>query len=134
MTAYDDRVIAEFRANDGVVQGYGGALVVVHSIGARSGEPRVFPVMSLTEGGSWLIVASAAGAPANPGWYFNLLEHPDVSIETPRGSVDVHAIELEDEEWKAAFARFVERSATFAEYAQKAHPRRIPVFRLEPRG
>ena len=134
MSSHNDRIIAEFRANDGVVQGFGGDLVVVHSLGARSGEPRVFPVMSLTEGGSWLIVASAAGAPTHPGWYFNLVEHPDVSIETPQGSVDVHAVELQDEERQAAFARFVERSATFGEYAEKAHPRLIPVFRLEPRG
>lgn len=88
------------------------------------------------EGGSWLIIASAAGAASSPGWYSDLLAHPDVSIETPQGSVDVHAIDLvEDDEWEPAFDRFVERSATFADHHQRsAAPRRMPILRLEPRG
>jgi deazaflavin-dependent oxidoreductase (nitroreductase family) len=131
---YNRRVLDQFRANGGVVDGFGSGLVIVHSIGARTGEPREFPVAALAEGGSWLIVASAGGAPKHPGWYFNLVEHPDVAIETPQGSVDVHAIELADEEWRAAFDRFVQRSASFAEYEKRAAPRRIPIFRLEPRG
>ncbi len=47
----------------------------------------------------------------------------------------MHAIELtDDDEWEAAFGRFVERSRGFADYREKAAPRRMPILRLEPRG
>jgi deazaflavin-dependent oxidoreductase (nitroreductase family) len=135
MSGWNDRVVAEFRANGGHVHGFGAGLVLLHSTGARTGEPRVNPVAAVQEGGAWLICASLAGAPRNPGWYFNLRAHPDAVLETPQGSVDVHAIELtEDGEWEAAFARFVARSPAFAEYRRKAAPRRMPILRLEPRG
>jgi deazaflavin-dependent oxidoreductase (nitroreductase family) len=134
MSDHDDRVIAEFRSHGGRVVGYGSGLVLLHSTGARSGAPRINPVAAVQEGGSWLICASAAGAPRSPAWYFNLLAHPDASIETPQGSVDVHAIDLEGEERDAGFARFVERSPGFARYERDAAPRLIPVVRLEPRG
>jgi deazaflavin-dependent oxidoreductase (nitroreductase family) len=135
VSGYNDRVIAEFRANGGEVPGFGSGLVLVHSTGARSGEPRINPVAAMTDGGSWLICASLRGAPTNPAWYFNLVAHPDAAIETPHGSVDVHAIELtEDDDYDAAFGRFVERYPRFADYAVTAAPRRMPLFRLEPRG
>jgi deazaflavin-dependent oxidoreductase (nitroreductase family) len=135
MSGWNDRVIAEFRANEGRVRGFGTGLVLLHTTGARTGAARVNPVAAIPERGSWLICASLAGAPHHPAWYFNLLAHPEAVIETPQGSVDVHAIDLTDEEEReAAFARFVARSPAFAEYARKAAPRRLPVLRLEPRG
>jgi len=135
MSSYDDQVIAAFRANGGRVPGFGSGLVLLHSTGARSGEPRVNPVAAIPEGAAWLICASLAGAAHHPAWYFNLVAHPDAVIETPQGSVDVHAIDLvEDDEWSAAFARFVERSPAFADYRRSAAPRRMPILRLEPRG
>lgn len=134
MSDYNDRVVAEFRANDGRVAGFGSGLVLLHSTGAKSGEARINPVAAIQEGGSWLICASAAGAKRSPGWYFNLLAHPDASVETPQGSVDVHAIDLEGDERDAGFARFVARSSGFAQYERDAAPRVIPILRLEPRG
>jgi deazaflavin-dependent oxidoreductase (nitroreductase family) len=134
MSEYNDRVIAEFRASGGRVAGYGDGLVLLHSTGARSGEARVNPVLAIPEGGSWLVCASMRGGPTSPAWYFNLLAHPDASVETPHGSVDVRAIVLTDEERDAAFARFVERSPVFAEYQREAAPRILPVVRLEPRS
>lgn len=134
MTAYNDRVIAEFRSNGGRVEGYGDSLVLLHSTGAKSGEPRINPVLAILEGGSWLVCASMRGASTSPSWFFNLVAHPDASVETSSGSVDVHAIELEDEERDAAFERFVQRSPVFADYRRDAAPRVIPVLRLEPRG
>ena len=134
MSDFDERVIAEFRADGGRVQGFGGALVPLQTTGARSGASRTSPVMALQEGGSWLVVASAAGAPKDPAWAFNLRAHPDVAVESPIGALDVHAIELEDEERADAYARFVSRAPMFADYERKAAPRRMPIFRLEPRG
>jgi len=134
-SGYNDRVIAEFRANGGQVPGFGSGLVLLHSVGARSGEARINPVAAIQEGGSWLVCASLRGARTNPAWYFNLVANPDAAVETPQGSADVHAIEIEDDAgWEAAFARFTERSPAFAKYRVDAAPRRMPILRLEPRG
>lgn len=133
MSDYNDRVIAEFRANGGRVQGYGSHLVLLHTTGAKSGEPRVAPAFSLEDGDGWLVVASAGGRPKHPAWYFNLLAKPDIALETPTGLVDVHAAPLEGAEYDAAWARFVERAPTFAEYKERAGDRVIPVVRLTRR-
>jgi deazaflavin-dependent oxidoreductase (nitroreductase family) len=88
MTEFNDRVIAEFRANSGRVEtgGFGTNLVLIHSIGARSGTERVNPALSLKAGAARLVIASSAGRPNNPGWYYNLRAHPDITIETPEGT------------------------------------------------
>ena len=96
MTDSNDLVINEFRAHGGRVDigGFGTNLVLIHSLGARSGVERVHPVAPLRDGHDWLIVASAGGSPTNPTWYYNLLAHPDITIETPEGSEQVSAQEL----------------------------------------
>ena len=133
MSDYNDRVIAEFRANGGRVQGYGSHLVLLHTTGAKSGEPRIAPAFSLEDDDAWLVVASAAGQPKHPAWYFNLVAHPDIAVETPAGLVDVHATPLEGADYDTAWARFVDRAPTFAEYKERAGDRQIPVVRLTRR-
>jgi deazaflavin-dependent oxidoreductase (nitroreductase family) len=131
MTHYNATVIAEFRANGGNVPHFGSSLVLVHSIGARSGEPRINPVLGIGQpDGSWLIAASKAGAPSNPAWYFNLMAHPDASVETPEGTFPVHATELDGDEHTEAWAQFTTRSPGFADYQVTAGDRRIPVIKL----
>jgi deazaflavin-dependent oxidoreductase (nitroreductase family) len=134
MSGYNDRVVDEFRANGGRVHGFGDSLVLVHSVGARTGEERVNPAAALETDGSWLVCASVRGGPANPGWYFNLLAHPDTTIETPGGAVAVHAVEITDDAaWQDAFAAFAERYPTFLDYQEAAAPRRMPLIRFDPR-
>ncbi len=53
----------------------------MHTIGAKSGEERLAPVMGLRLDDGWLIVASKGGAPENPAWYYNLLAHPEFDVE-----------------------------------------------------
>ena len=93
---YNDRIIAEFRANDGEVAHFGRDLVLVHHVGAKSGIERVSPLMGIrVDDDTWLIAASKAGAPSHPAWYHNLLAHPEVLIETAdAGTVAVRAREL----------------------------------------
>lgn len=140
MNNVNDRTIAEFRAHDGRVDsaGVGTNLVLLHTMGRRSGEQRVNPVMSLREGDDWLVVASAKGAAKDPGWAHNLRAHPETSIEAHmhgrREPVEVTAIELSGTAYDAAFARFVERAPAFESYQRRAiATRRLPVFRLTPR-
>jgi hypothetical protein len=68
MTDSNDLVINEFRAHGGRVDigGFGTNLVLIHSLGARSGVERVHPVAPLRDGHDWLIVASTGGSPTNP--------------------------------------------------------------------
>lgn len=136
MSAFNDRVIAQFRSNNGLVDGFGTQLVLLHTQGARTGAERVNPAMSLREGQDWLIVASAMGADLDPAWMHNLRAHPDITIEVtfPDGSrtVPVHAQELDGPERDAAFGRFTARAAAFSDYQNRTE-RTLPVVRLQPR-
>jgi deazaflavin-dependent oxidoreductase (nitroreductase family) len=134
MTDWNQQIVDEFRANGGTVQtmGFGRGLVLVHHLGARSGQERINPVANIREeDGSRLIAASKAGAPDNPDWYHNLLAHPDVTIETPDGVEQVHVTDLEGAERDAAWERFKQMSDGFAAYEKKTD-RVIPVLRLTP--
>lgn len=134
MSRFNDKIIAEFRANQGHVEtnDFGDTLVILHSIGAKSGKERVNPVMSLDEPDTWVVIASAAGTPKHPGWYFNLHKNPDATIETGTETIDVRATELEGEEYEAAWARFLEHSDSFVKYKEKSQ-RHFPIFRLARR-
>ncbi len=135
MTAFNDRIIAEFRSNHGRVDsaGFGTSLVLIHSRGARTGAERINPAMSLRDGNGWLVVASARGAPRDPSWAANLRAHPDTEIEAvvdgTTATVPVRAVELDGADRAAAFARFVRVAPAFAVY-QRNTDRRLPVFRL----
>src|SRR3970040_471352 len=76
-------IIEEFRANAGKVGGHfaGKTLLLLRTVGAKSGRERVNPVPSVLDGDCFAIVASKGGAPANPSWYHNLLAHPHVTVE-----------------------------------------------------
>ena len=134
---YNDRIISEFRENGGTVTtGHGSGLLLLHSIGAKSGEERIHPVLGIADGDGWLIAASKGGSPENPAWYHNLLAHPETEVEVPAGdhvdTVAVRADVVPDADYPAAWDRFVARSHGFAQYAERT-ARRIPVVRLARR-
>lgn len=86
-------IISEFRASHGRVGGAfeGAPLLLLHTTGARSGQPRINPVMYLPDGGRYIVFASTAGADSNPGWYHNLKASPDARIEVGDRTLDVRA-------------------------------------------
>jgi deazaflavin-dependent oxidoreductase (nitroreductase family) len=135
MSNFNERIIDEFRANNGHVTtaGFGDGLVLLHTIGAKSGQPRVNPLAAIPEGDGWLVAASAAGAEKHPAWYFNLLANPNVVVETGTGVVPASAHELDGAEYDAGWAKFTARSSAFAGYQERAGDRRIPVVKVEPR-
>jgi len=109
---YNDRIISEFRENGGTVTtGHGSGLLLLHSIGAKSGEERIHPVLGIADGDGWLIAASKGGSPENPAWYHNLLAHPETEVEVPAGdhvdTVAVRADVVPDADYPAAWDRFV---------------------------
>src|SRR5436305_5017068 len=120
--------IAEFRANHGRVGGNfeGAPLLILHSVGARSGQPRTNIMMYQADGERYLIFASKAGADDNPAWYWNLKANPDARIEVGDDIVDVHASELERAERDEKYALQAQRYPGFADYERKTS-RVIPV-------
>lgn len=138
MSDWNERVIAEFRANDGVTKGWGKSLVVMHTIGARSGALRLAPVMTRRDGaGGWFTVASAGGAPEHPAWYHNLVAHPEIDVEAHVdggiATVPVTVSELSGEDYDEAWRQFVAASPAFQQYADRAG-RVMPIMHLVPRG
>jgi deazaflavin-dependent oxidoreductase (nitroreductase family) len=132
---WNETVISEFRANGGNVTagGFGRSLILLHTIGVKSGAERVNPVLGRRSGDAWVVAASFAGAPTHPAWYHNLVAHPDTTIETPEGTVEVTASDLEGADYDREWAGFVTQSEAFAQYQERAGSRRIPLVRLTPR-
>jgi deazaflavin-dependent oxidoreductase (nitroreductase family) len=131
---FNAQTIAEFRANGGKVGGNfaGAPLLLLHSIGARSGEDRIHPVMYMADQGRYLVFASKAGAPTNPDWYHNLKAHPDVTIEVGSESIEVTAAEITGSERDELYSRQAALYPGFAAY-QSQTTRRIPVVALTPK-
>jgi deazaflavin-dependent oxidoreductase (nitroreductase family) len=123
------QVVEDFRANGGNVQGWA-PLILLTTKGAKSGEPRVYPLMSVPYGENYLAVASKGGAPKNPLWYHNLLAHPNVTVEVGNEKFEATARLLSGDERAQAFAKAVAVFSPYAEYQKKA-TREIPVFLLE---
>jgi len=136
MTGFNDTIINEFRENAGVVTtaGFGDGLVLLHTTGAKSGEPRINPLMALPTDDGWIVIASAAGDTRHPAWYFNLVKTVDVAVETGTETVSARAIELHGADYDAAWAEFTRRSAAFEQYKDRAKGRVMPIIRLAASG
>jgi deazaflavin-dependent oxidoreductase (nitroreductase family) len=129
-------IIAEFRANQGEVQApYDDPppMLLLHTIGAKSGKEHVVPMRCMPVGSSLYVFASAHGKPTQPDWYYNLVAHPDITIERGSESLPVHATEVFGEERERIFGRQAARFPIFAEYESRLE-RTIPVIRLDPRS
>ena len=133
MSDWNDKIVEEFREHGGKVGGQfaGAPLLLLHTVGAKSGRTRVSPMMYQKVDGGYAVFASKGGAPTNPDWYHNLLAHPQVRAEIGTGTVDLVARLTEGDErdriWNAQKAAY----PGFAEYERKT-TRSIPVFVLEP--
>jgi deazaflavin-dependent oxidoreductase (nitroreductase family) len=106
-------------------------IVVITSVGASSGKLRKNPVMRVEQDGVYAAVASKGGAPQNPVWYRNLVEHPMVELQDETARGDYTARELSGGEREAWWSRALEVWPDYADYQTKTD-RQIPVFLLEP--
>jgi deazaflavin-dependent oxidoreductase (nitroreductase family) len=132
-TDWNSKVIAEFRANGGRVGGpfEGALLLLLHTVGAKTGQERVNPVMYQAVGDSFAVFASKGGAPTNPDWYHNLLAHPRVRAEIGTQTIEADARVAGDEERDRIWAAQKQVYPGFADYEQQT-TRRIPVVILDP--
>ncbi|MFJ2596301.1 nitroreductase/quinone reductase family protein [Streptomyces erythrochromogenes] len=132
MSPFHQNVIAEFRANAGKVGGpfEGAELLLLTTTGARSGKPHTVPLGFLRDGGTPLVVASAAGADRHPAWYHNLLARPLVQVETGTEEYEAVAVPAAGARRDELFAQVVRAEPGYGEY-QGRTARVIPVVALQ---
>jgi deazaflavin-dependent oxidoreductase (nitroreductase family) len=126
-------VIADFRANRGEVGGEFASvdILLLHHLGARSGDARVTPLAHVRDGENMIVVGSTGGSPRHPAWYWNLRAHPRVTVEVGTETVEVIAGEVPDEEYARLWAMVTEAIPVMLEY-QNRTTRRLPIIRLTP--
>lgn len=130
--SWNEQVIAEFRANGGKVGGQfeGAPLLLLTTTGAKSGRATTTPVMYLPDGDHLAIIASFAGGPRNPAWFYNLVAHPRVTVEVGDETFTALARVTTGEERDTLYARQAALYPGFKEYEEKTS-RVIPVVALE---
>ncbi len=129
---FNQHIITEFRANSGKVGGLFAdtPLLLLTTIGAKSGQARIAPLAYTTDGNRFIVIASKAGASTNPDWYYNLLANPIVTVEVGTERFQARAVAAEGQERERLYNQMAERLPQFAEY-QRNTSRRIPVIILE---
>ncbi len=125
--------VALYEATNGVE---GGTLedrpvIILTSIGAKSGKVRKNPVMRITSGDTYIAVASAAGATSNPSWYANLVANATVRVQDGAAVSERVAREVRGEEKAKYWAVAESFWPHFPEYRERAEGRDIPIFVLE---
>ena len=132
-TPYDRNkaIIEEFRSNAGRVGGHfeGKSLLLLHTVGARSGRQYVNPAAYVRDGDDFVIVASKGGAPTNPGWFYNLLAQPHVTVEVGTEQFPVVASVASEPERTRLYDKMVDMMPAFADYRLRTD-RVIPVIIL----
>ena len=128
---WNKAIIEEFRANGGKVGGMfaGGTLLLLHTSGAKSQQPRINPVAYTRDDERFVVIASKGGAPTNPDWYYNLVAHPDATVEVGTEQLQVHATVTAEPDRTRLYQQMVAMMPGFAEYEQKT-TRKIPVIIL----
>ena len=127
--------VEAFEASNGAeantLRGGEDPIVVITSVGAKSGKLRKNPVMRVERDGEYIAIASKGGAPEQPEWYYNFVEHPEVDLQDGPVKKTYKVRLLSGEERAAAWEHAVSTWPTYASYQTKTD-REIPVFLLSP--
>ena len=147
---FNRSMIAEFRATDGkmdspsaqklIAMMTGGnlseqitrrpPLLLLTTIGAKSGQPRIAPLAYTTDGDHLIVIASKGGAPSSPDWYYNLVANPIVTVEVGGEKFQAQAVLAEGQERNRLYAQMAELLPQFNDYQAKTN-RQIPVVVLK---
>jgi deazaflavin-dependent oxidoreductase (nitroreductase family) len=132
LNEFNRNVIDEFRANGGKVTGFfqKAPLVILTTTGAKTGQPRTFPVVYTRDGDRLVVIASKGGADENPAWYHNMVANPVVTVELPDETYQARAVVVEGHERDRLFRAQADVMPNFDEYQAKTS-RRLPVIALE---
>jgi len=132
-SAWSREHVAQYEATNGQEGGdlRGRPVIVLTSLGAKSGKLRKTPLMRVEHDGTYAVVASLGGAPKNPSWYYNLGKNPHVELQDRAMKHDYLAREVTGDEKAVWWERAVETWPDYAAYQAKTD-RLIPVFVLDP--
>jgi deazaflavin-dependent oxidoreductase (nitroreductase family) len=129
----NQKIIDEFRANGGRVGGNfeGKTLLLLHTLGAKSGQARINPVACIKDGARYAVIASKGGAPTHPDWYYNVVANPLVTVEVGTEKFQAHALIAEEPERTRLYEQMVAMMPGFDDYRRNT-TRVIPVIILTP--
>jgi deazaflavin-dependent oxidoreductase (nitroreductase family) len=108
----------------------GRPVLLLTTVGAKSGTIRTTPLVYTTDGNKWVIVASKGGSDSHPAWYLNLLANPNATIETGGETISVTATPAHGAERRRLYDQHASMFSGFLEYEKKT-TREIPVLLLE---
>ncbi|MGA3254448.1 MAG: nitroreductase family deazaflavin-dependent oxidoreductase [Mycobacterium sp.] len=106
-------------------------IILLTTVGAKTGKLRKTPLMRIEHGGEYAVVASLGGAPKNPVWYWNIAKNPRVELQDGSVTRDYDSREVFGDEKATWWERAVEAYPDYADYQTKTD-RQIPVFVLTP--
>ncbi len=131
---FGDEHVRQYEATGGKVghDWNGTSCLVLRTRGRKTGQVRKFPLIYARDGNDFVIVASKGGAPEHPGWYRNLLAHPDVEIQVWGDVTPVRARTATPAEKARVWPLMTAQWPDYDAY-QKKTPREIPVVLLSPR-
>jgi len=107
----------------------GRKILLLTTVGAKTGTIRTTPLVYTTDGDKWVIVASKGGSDSHPAWYLNLLANPNATIEAGGETVSVTATPVHGAERRRLYDQHAAIHATFNDYEKKTS-REIPVLVL----
>jgi len=129
---WNQKIIEEFRASGGRVGNR--QLLLLHTLGAKSQQPRIHPLAYIKDGERFVIIAAKGGMPTHPAWYHNLVAHPHVTVEVATETFQALATVPPEPERTRLYDQMAALVKGYAEY-QRQTTRIIPVVlltRVEP--
>lgn len=129
--AMNRSVIAEFRANAGVVKRRKHPLILLTTTGARSGREHVTPLNFSRDGARVVVIASKGGSATHPDWYRNISANPEVRIEDGAETYRARATVAQEPERTLLYDQQVKQMSFFESYRKRVKAREIPVVIFE---
>ncbi len=131
---FGDEHVRQYEATAGKVghDWNGTSVLILQTTGRNSGQTRKFPLIYGRDGADYVVVASKGGAPEHPGWYKNLLAHPDAKVQVRGELIAVTARTGTAEDKQRVWPVMTAQWPPYDEYQRKT-ARDIPVVLLRPR-
>ncbi|HEX8065952.1 MAG TPA: nitroreductase family deazaflavin-dependent oxidoreductase [Thermoleophilaceae bacterium] len=107
-------------------------VLVMETLGAKSGQPRRTPLLYVTDGDDIVVIASSGGARKHPAWYHNVRKRPEVRVWAPGRSGDYAVHFAQGEERARLWGRATQLYPGFDTYDVRSGAREIPVAVLSP--
>ena len=132
MKEFNQKVVEEFRANGGKVAMFDYPLIILHTIGRKTGNTHLVPLgLSPSDDDEIYLYGTFAGSKTDPVWVHNLRATPEIDVELASETYAARIVELHGEDADRRLRAMADWSEQFAEYVASAAPRDIPVFKVD---